>query len=197
MAEGNKTYDGLAVPLFGESEIQAQTAATDILTITGAASHTGDYLVLQDSTGTELLYIDSNGVIQKSLSSTALNGLVVNVSSTGAIAAGANVSNAILVDASSKSNFAAIIGYNSGGGSEVGAAEAFFAVHGSKAPNYLISIGATAAGVGASGDNGFLDTNVRYNAAPSTAHVFTGLAMLSGSKTVYVLAAPATLVTVA
>ena len=63
MAEGNKTFEGLAVPLLGESEIIAQTAANDILTFTGATSHTGDFLVCQDSSGTELAVIDISGNI--------------------------------------------------------------------------------------------------------------------------------------
>lgn len=63
MAEGNETYMGLAVPLFGESEIQAQTAANDILTLTGASSHTGDFLVCQNSSGSELAVIDVSGNI--------------------------------------------------------------------------------------------------------------------------------------
>ena len=61
MAEGNKTFEGLAVPLYGESEIQGQTAATDILTLTGAGSHTGDFLVCQNSSGSELAVIDISG----------------------------------------------------------------------------------------------------------------------------------------
>ena len=63
MAEGNKTFEGLAVPLLGESEIIAQTAANDILTFTGATSHTGDFLVCQNSSGTELAVIDISGNI--------------------------------------------------------------------------------------------------------------------------------------
>lgn len=63
MAEGNKTFEGLAVPLYGESEIQGQTAANDILTLTGASGHTGDFLVCQNSTGSELAVIDVSGNI--------------------------------------------------------------------------------------------------------------------------------------
>ncbi|GAG08143.1 unnamed protein product, partial [marine sediment metagenome] len=63
MAEGTQSYMGLAVPLLGESEIVAQTAATDILTITGAGSHTGDFLVCQNSAGSELAVIDISGNI--------------------------------------------------------------------------------------------------------------------------------------
>ena len=63
MPEGTSTFKGLAVPLQGEHEIEQLTAATDIQTLTGAGSMTGDFLVLQNSSGTELLYIDCNGKI--------------------------------------------------------------------------------------------------------------------------------------
>ena len=63
MAEGTKSYMGLAVALHGESEIEAQTAAADILTLTGASSHTGDFLVCQNSAGSELAVIDISGNI--------------------------------------------------------------------------------------------------------------------------------------
>ena len=205
MAEGNKTFMGLAVPLFGEAEIQQQTAATDILTLTGAASQTGDFLVLQNSTGAELLVISSSGaitlvtggmtfagVIANTLSSTAANAVEISVTSTGAIAAGANTNNAILVDASSKSVLNAIIGYNSGGGSEVGSAQAFFAVHGSKAPSYAFSVGATAAGIGVATDNGFFEAATRFLTAPSTAITYGAVKMLAGSKVYYLLAIPDT-----
>lgn len=63
MAEGNKTYKGLAVPLNGESEIKQTTAAADILTLTGATSQAGDFLVAQNSSGTEKFVVDKNGYI--------------------------------------------------------------------------------------------------------------------------------------
>jgi hypothetical protein len=50
------------VPLLGESEIVQRTAATDILTITGASSQTGDFLVCRNSAGTEKFYVTSAGV---------------------------------------------------------------------------------------------------------------------------------------
>lgn len=61
MATGTNTFESLAVPLLGESEIEQQTAATDILTITGAGSQTGDFVVLRNSSETELAFFDSNG----------------------------------------------------------------------------------------------------------------------------------------
>lgn len=64
MAEGTGTYEGLAVPLFGESEITQQTAATDIITLTGAASMAGDFLVCQNSSGTELFIVNVDGDLE-------------------------------------------------------------------------------------------------------------------------------------
>lgn len=63
MATGTNTYEGLAVPLFGESQITQQTAANDILTLTGADTMTGDFLVCENSAGTELFVINSDGDI--------------------------------------------------------------------------------------------------------------------------------------
>lgn len=63
MTVGSKTHKGLAVPLYGESVITGQTAATDVLTITGASAQSGDYLVVRNTNGTELLYIESAGDI--------------------------------------------------------------------------------------------------------------------------------------
>ena len=216
MAEGTKTFEGLSVPLFGESEIQAQTAATDILTITSAASHTGDFLVLQNSTGAELFVISSSGLITSVVgasftgplsfsgvvtatlsSTTAASAFAVSVTSTGAIAQGANGVNAILVSASSKSVLNSVIGYNSGGGSEVGTCETFFAVHGSKAPTNFISVGATGAGTGAATANGFFSpVGTRlFTAATSTATAISTIKILAGSKAHYIIAYPDTLFT--
>jgi hypothetical protein len=63
MAPGNKTYKGLAVPLNGESEIFQITAATDILTITGATSQAGDYLNLRQVGGTEDFSFTKDGTL--------------------------------------------------------------------------------------------------------------------------------------
>lgn len=61
MAEGNSTFMGLAMPLFGESELTQTTTSKDIVTITGVASQTGDFLVCQNSSGTETHVIDVDG----------------------------------------------------------------------------------------------------------------------------------------
>jgi hypothetical protein len=76
MAKGLETYAGLAVPLFGESEIKQQRAAIDILTVTGATSQTGDFLVLEDVDGTEVFSITSSGYMK-------LTGTIVDSSTLG------------------------------------------------------------------------------------------------------------------
>ncbi len=63
MTAGTSSYNGLGVPLYGEAQITGQTAATDILTITGAGSQSGDYLVIRNSSNTELFVINSDGDI--------------------------------------------------------------------------------------------------------------------------------------
>ena len=63
MTEGVMTYDGLAAPLFGEYEQKQQTVATDMITLTGGTSQTGDFLVCQDVDGTERVWINADGCI--------------------------------------------------------------------------------------------------------------------------------------
>ena len=80
MPEGINTFEGLAVPLYGESEIQAQTAANDILTLTGAASQAGDFIVCQHSTATtEKVVIAYDGTITN-LGSLATTGAITGAS---------------------------------------------------------------------------------------------------------------------
>jgi uncharacterized Zn-binding protein involved in type VI secretion len=62
MAEGSDAAPGgLGVPLYGDFEIKQRTAATDVMTITGAASQTGDYIVCQNSSGTEEFIVAASG----------------------------------------------------------------------------------------------------------------------------------------
>jgi len=63
MAPGNKAFKGLAVPLWGESEIAQVALASDILTITGVASQSGDYLVMRDSDGVEDFVFNSDATL--------------------------------------------------------------------------------------------------------------------------------------
>ena len=76
MATGSSTYDGLAMGLFGEWELTQQIAATDFLTLTGASSQAGDFLVLRNSSGTEQLWIDSVGTIKNRSAATSGNAYV-------------------------------------------------------------------------------------------------------------------------
>jgi len=214
MAEGTSTFEGLAVPLFGESEIKQQTLATDVLTLTGAASMTGDFVVMQNSTGAELVVVSSSGqitlataglsiagvsaftgavTISAGVSSTTSAGFTINVTSTGAIAEYGTSPNAIVVAQSSKSVLHSIIQYQSGGGTEVGTCDTFFSVVGSKAPSYLLSVGATKAGIGAAVSNGFFTaTNFYYVSAPTTAIPMGAIKILAGSKAFYIPVIPDT-----
>ncbi len=203
MAVGDNSYDGLAVPLFGESEIIQQTAATDILTITGASSQTGDFIACRNSTGGEVFSVSASGLstmltftsaaFESTLSSSATSGAMrVAITATGAMAAGAITANAMLVSNSSKGVINSVVGYNSGGGTEVGSAVAFLSVYGSKAPSYLFSVGSTTAGVGAAADNGFVEVATRFLAAPDTTRTYAAAKVLCGSKVYYIPMVPNT-----
>jgi len=61
MTVGDKTYNGLGVPLFGEFNIEQQTLGTDIMTITGAASQSGDFIVCRNSAASEKFVVDVSG----------------------------------------------------------------------------------------------------------------------------------------
>jgi len=63
MTKGSRTYEGLAVPLKGEATIEQETAATDMLSLKGAASQSGDFLVCMDSDESENFVVDKNGAI--------------------------------------------------------------------------------------------------------------------------------------
>jgi len=60
MTVGTSTYKGLAVPLFGESELKQDTAATDFVTLTGDSSISGDFLVCRAGS-TEVFVIGKGG----------------------------------------------------------------------------------------------------------------------------------------
>jgi hypothetical protein len=186
MAEGSETWEGGAVPLFGESEIQGQTAANDILTLTGASSHTGDFLVMQNSTGAEMLVFNQ-------MSSSANNAITIAVSSTGAMAANASANaNAVLVQPTSNAKMNCVVMYdNSATDAQVNSAVAYLGVNGTKAPTYFLTVGTTGGpGEGAAADNGFLDASMTFGAPDATKAAYAGLKCLFGSKAYYILALP-------
>lgn len=86
MSEGNKTFLGGGVPTSGESEIIQKDILLDILTITGAPGQSGDFLVLQNSSGTERFVIDKNGNFDASnLTITGTFGVTGTTGLTGAV----------------------------------------------------------------------------------------------------------------
>ena len=183
MTEGTSTFEGLAVTLSGESEIKATTAALDILTLTGASSHTGEYVVGQTSDGVEEIAI-------RGLSSSGdAAGIKLSGTSTGAIAAGASKCTGVLVQSSSKSNMTAAFAYQNyyASGTSVGVTDYLLACHGSKAPTYFLGIGATATGDTTATDNGFVDAGLFLTAAIATTTPMVGLKVQFGDSVFYVM----------
>ena len=191
MAEGSKTYNGLAVPLFGESEIKQQALASDILTLTGAASQSGDFIVAQGSTGTEYFVVSSSGLVTAAGlaltgASTVTGGtLGFTISSTTATnyGIGFTLGASAVVDA--------LIKYTAG---ITGATTSVFQVSSSNGPTYLLSIASSAgAGAGAAQSNGFFTApNFYYVSAPTTAIPMGAIKILAGSKAYYIPVIPDT-----
>ena len=180
MAKGTSTYEGLAVALYGESEIQATSAALDIFTLTGASSHTGDYLVGQTFAGVEEI------VIRGLSSSGDVAGFQISPTSTGAIAAGATQANGVLISPSSKAIINVAFGYQSHE-SAVGTTNYLLGCHGSKAPTYFLGIGGTAVGIGAATTNGFVEAGLFLTAAIATTTPMVGLKVQFGDSVFYVM----------
>lgn len=63
MTVGSDHWKGLAVPLFGDFEIRQNVLGNDILTITGATSQTGDFLVARIADETEMFVVSADGNI--------------------------------------------------------------------------------------------------------------------------------------
>ncbi len=61
MTTGSSTFMGLGMGLNGEYEMTQQVAATDIFTLTGASSQSGDFFVGRTSAGTERVWINADG----------------------------------------------------------------------------------------------------------------------------------------
>ena len=78
MAAGDKTYTGLGVPLWGESTITQTTLGTDILTIEGMASQTGDFFICRDSGQTEKFIVTKDGNVTAAGTVTATGALTAS-----------------------------------------------------------------------------------------------------------------------
>ena len=202
MAEGSETFMGLAVPLFGESEITQQTAASDIVTLTGAASQTGDFIVCQNSTGAEVFVVDVSGIVTLEVSATTqAAGLDIVVTSTGALAALGTTEtyvSAVVVSPSSKAIMNCAFVYMGGDTATVNTAVTLLGCDGGNSlPSYFLSVAGSGSAmfVGAhSGDHGFVDAAMTLNTFTCD-HPFVGIKCLSGSQTFYLLGAMATGIT--
>jgi len=62
MATGTDSWDGLAVPLYGNFTIKGRVGATDIMTFEGAGG-VGDFIVCRNSAGTEQFVVEDDGSI--------------------------------------------------------------------------------------------------------------------------------------
>ena len=191
MAEGTSTFEGLSLPRLGEYEQEQQNPTLDMVTLTGSTGQTGDFMVAQDSDGTEVFVLSSSGNVTMrgyGLSSTiAISAVNVAVTSTGAFGQGANNA-AYIVTGSSKSALNACYGYTNDEGP---APTAFLLTSGSSIPTYFLTFGATAPGVAAASDIGFFDSAHKLTALATTT-IFGIIKILSGSKAFHILCVPDT-----
>lgn len=74
MTVGTKTFKGLGVPLWGEFKITQITLGTDIMTIEGVASQSGDFIVCRNSSETEKFVVDVNGDVTTAGTAISMSG---------------------------------------------------------------------------------------------------------------------------
>ena len=209
MAEGNSTYDGLAIPLSGEYEQTQTTVGNDMVTLTGKSGMTGDFLVCQTSAGVETFVVGVSGSLsatQQQLTvsaTTQIAGLNVVVSSTGALAALGTVETAVTgvtVSPSSKAIMNAAFAYAGGSTATGNTAITMLASMGANSgPSYFFAMGASAGdaiykGAVRADDQGLIDASLVLNTFTS-AHPFVGFKCLSGSNVFYLLGVRATGIT--
>ena len=113
-------------------------------------------------------------------------GYQLNVTSTGAIAAGATLANGFLVSASSKANMHAAFAYKNNA-TAVGVTNYLIACHGSKSPDYLLGVGASTVDVGTATTNGFVEAPLFLTAAVATTTPMVGLRVKFGDSVFYVM----------
>jgi hypothetical protein len=190
MTEGISTFMGLAVPLYGESEIHAQSQTLDILTITHSSAGTGDFIVAQGYTGTEVFVVSSSGLI--TATGLALTGVSTITGGKFDLAISSTVSTnyGIKFTMGASAVAAALIDYTAG---ITAATTAYLGVASSNGPaNFLSVSGSAGHGVGAAANNGFFTASKFFSAAPSTTTVIGAIKMLAGSKAYYILSVPDT-----
>jgi NADPH-dependent curcumin reductase CurA len=64
MATGEDTFEGLGLPRLGSYQQEQQAVADDMVTLTGKASMSGDFIVCENSAGTELFIVNVDGDIE-------------------------------------------------------------------------------------------------------------------------------------
>jgi len=215
MAEGTSTFEGLSLPRLGEYEQVQQTAATDMATLTGATSMSGDFIVCQNSTGAELFVVDVSGNVTVAgtlalsgsftgtqatfvvSATTQVAGVTVSVTSSGAEGLGVTTVNGFAVVGSTSAIVNAAFAYlaplTTAGSPVVGAATLLMS-QSSVAPDYFLSVNASGHNSGALAASGFLDDSLQLNTF-TCAHPFVGVKCVSGSAVFYLLGARATGIT--
>jgi hypothetical protein len=107
MATGSKVGFQDNVPLHGEFNIVQETATTDVMTITLASSGSGDFIVCENSAGTELFVVNSAGAAKLAGETTFSSWPVVkggtitiasNATSASATATGLTTAYSVLVN---------------------------------------------------------------------------------------------------
>lgn len=110
MTAGNNTYEGMSVPLNGESTIQQETAANDIVVIEGASGQAGDFLVCRDSSESEKFVItkDGNLVCRNLSTGSTITGTVTGAAGTTYADSG-TISSAVFTAKLSKAQASAMV----------------------------------------------------------------------------------------
>lgn len=88
MTVGTSSWDGLGMGLNGEYEMTQVVAATDFLTMSGATSMSGDFIVLRDVDDTELMWVNSKGSIYSRAEGDTSGNAYVGIDCRGNSAAG-------------------------------------------------------------------------------------------------------------
>ncbi len=148
------------VPLQGESEIKQITVGTDILTITGAASQTGDYLVCRNSADTEFFALTSSGVfVASSISGIGAQTVGGALTVTGAASLNSAVTVAKALTVTSSAVLSSLV--SCGAGLNVTGAVSIASAVGFNGATAVGRIGIAAAGSTSTGASG-ADTTVNY-----------------------------------
>ena len=209
MAEGTSTFEGLSLPRLGEYEQVQQDPTLDMVTLTGSTGQTGDFIVCQDSSLSEVFVVDASGNLAVSGSltgtsatfvvsaTTVVAGVTVSVTSSGAEGLGVTTVNGFMVvgatSALVNAAFAYLAPLTTAGEPVVGCATMLMS-QSSVAPDYFLSVNASGHNSGALAATGFLDDSLLLNTF-TCAHPFVGVKCVSGSAVFYLLGARATGIT--